>query len=1153
MSEYVDYYRRAVLENSAGLKLVIGGTGLGKTSAIPKVVRDLPQDRKAIYIANRIHLLDEMVRAQDGFSAAEVAFLRRDLDTVLKTLADMGNELDEFIDDKLFTTYAHQRIDTAQLKRACSQLQETHEPRDSSFVPSLIEEKVEELARYLLAQFKIVLLAAKRDNDKHYNQLLDHPVVQSLFPFIRFVRRPEVRILLLTLHKAFYGFFDGSQTRSLSALSGYVVFLDEFDFLENDLIGLICRSPQIYEPFQFVEFFYEQMRRHKLALEGYPVSGGVDIRRRLLDIYNQIDSLHQEGIRFPEINQFTCRASEISAAVFRTSHTVATGPLFLCQTQRAFEILLERDAECDGISFHAYQLLATVSSVSERILTLLKALETDDPPTYRDLVRDCYRSTTFEQQLSRISQLPRKRHRQLTQLGSLLESGYSLFDIRQLSKSTDPEEVELRHYAIYTTPEKLIATLAAENLVFGLSATADIPRCLHHFDLRWLDKQESVNFIPIDDYDRAIVSELNAEKASWRSNQVSVVRLPSLDAADPLDQALRNYLTFLAGDERFGEETRGGHLKQRVERFFASMIWASNRPDDVKQTDSHLVFLNTFRQVKFAFEQAAGLSSDLFEVNLREEGNPFSVYDIQFNKQDFIVVFYNAKLARELRTSRAMDEHFNTLFWEGVPVVVVTQYLSAGNGVNLQYRPSPDSTIERRDFINLHLLEVPYYYFSPVSGDQMADEQAAIIKENAWYLAKLHAAKLISESEFRARLSKLHTPIEWNSQYQQHPYTQFDYTLNSVAALTQALGRSERVWKPMPDQSVVMSDDVHLIFQRYMIDPRFEFIREQRRPIVSENLSQVLAQIEVQSTAMRREISQRADARLEQVNARCRKGLLELVDQFQSVRQDTESSDVRRVWAQLRRAALHHDFANDLLRKHNCVFESPYVQTGTVFLSREGEVVPPGLTHPDVAAWRLNSLYDVICENENIRKHFQQRGYELSFSLEGSAFFVPYFYQAVLSGAIGEEAISALLKAGDINLEELPDTLFEITDLKVEGLPWYVDCKNYSEFTLDRFSLQPDDPLYHPKLNEAHFKARAIKKWREIAGYEGPGSRLIYINLATAHERPLSYYSENFTPVDTFEKARIIVSQGAVNSQEPDELHPEFGKLLCSLWSAQRG
>jgi len=73
------------------------------------------------------------------------------------------------------------------------------------------------------------------------------------------------------------------ETLSLSRLSGYLIFLDEFDFLENDLIGLICRSPQIDDPFQFVEFFYEQMRRHKLGLDIYPVSGGENIRRRLIN------------------------------------------------------------------------------------------------------------------------------------------------------------------------------------------------------------------------------------------------------------------------------------------------------------------------------------------------------------------------------------------------------------------------------------------------------------------------------------------------------------------------------------------------------------------------------------------------------------------------------------------------------------------------------------------------------------------------------------------------------------------------------------------------------------------------------------------------------------------------------------------------------
>lgn len=1147
MAGYYDYYKRTIDQNTLGLKLVVGGTGLGKTSSIQSIVRDLPHERKAIYIANRLQLLEEMADKDKGFLSDEVAFLRRDFEVVLNTLGAMRGDLYEFLDDDLFRAYSG-KIDVAHLKQSCKLLEDLRDQVGGPFIPKLLEEKAEEKARHVLADFKSIIIEAKKKRKKDYIRLLDHPVVQSLFPFIRFLRQPKVRILLITLQKAFYGFFDGSETLNLSRLSGFLVFLDEFDFLENDLIGLVCSSPQIDDPFQFVEFFYEQMRRHKLGLEVYPVSGGEGIRRRLVGIQDEIELLHKAGIHYPEINQFICKASEINTAVFRTAHTVSTSPLYLCQTNRAFEVVFDRNAPCDGKVFSARRLLTTVSAVSERILTLLKELETDDPETHHDLVRDCYRNTAFLEQLPQISQFPRRRFEQLTRLGSLLESGYSLYDIRHLSKYTDPEEVELRHYAIYTTPEKLIATLAMNNLVFGLSATADIKRCLNHFDLGWLDERDQVNLIPIDEHDQQIVQTLNAQKSSMRGNQVTVVRLSELEDKKPLEKALRHYIGFIASDERFGEDTGGGHLKRRVERFFASVLWASIRPDMMKPTDSHLVFLNTFRQIKFMFDDAPKPPGDLFAVQKRDEARPFTAYDFRINGQNFIVVFYDAEQARRIRKSKDLDDRFNALFWQGVPVVVVTQYLSAGNGVNLQYRPTEDSSEdEKQDFVNLHLLEAPYFYFGSPDEEKTTEEHAAILKENIWYQAKLHSAKYISEAEFKARLSKLHNPMEWNNQYQAHPNTSSDYTLNSMCAFIQALGRSERVWRPMADQSIIMSTEVHVTFQRFLISPEFQYIREIREPIISNNLRQVLEQIATQSQQIKDEITKKADNRLTAFDTRCKEKLIGLVDQFQAVRQNRDNAGIRKDWGALRKAGLKHDFADGLLQRYACFFKSPYVQKGIVFLGAENEVIPPDLNHPDVYRWRLNILYDVISGNRIIREYFRQHGYELDFNLDGQYFFVPYFYQAVLSGAIGEEAITALLEAADIVFEDVPGTLFEVADLKVKNRPWYIDCKNYSEATLDRFGLAPEDVLFHPKLYEPHFIERAMEKWREIAAVHGSDSRLMYINLATAHERPIGYYRNDFTSVDTFTDAQIIVLQGALQTQNPNEYQDAFQRLLSSL------
>lgn len=1144
LSDYKDYYARTIAQHTTGLKLVIGGTGLGKTSGIKPAIREVPVDRKAIYIANRLQLLEEMVDPKSGFAPNEVAFLRRDFEVVMHTLHTLRGELYTLMEDDLFRANVG-KVDVGALRRSCKLLEDLRDQMGSPFIPKLLEEKAEERARHILISFRTVILNAKKKRERDYGRLLDHAVVQSLFPFIRFTRRAEVRILLITLQKTFYGFFDGSQTLELSTLSGYLVFLDEFDFLENDLISLIARSPQLDDPFQFVEFFHAQLTRHKLGLDNYPVSGSPDVRNRLVKIVKEIRWLREAGYRYPEINQFICREPQINAAVFRTAHTISTAPLYLCQTKRAFEIVFQRGAACEDKTLSTRRLLSTVSGVSQRILTLLKELEIDDPNTYADMVRDCYRNTSYVDLLPQISRFPRRRVRQSTRLGSLLESGYSLYDIRHLSKQTDPEEVELRHFAIYSTPEKLIATLADNNLVFGLSATADIPRCLNNFDLRWMGQSGNTNVIPVDDDDHAIVQARNAEKAARRKNRIAVVRLPDAGRSTTLEKALKQFLDFVANEEGFGKDTGGEHLKKRVERFFASLLWACQRSPEERATDTHLIFLNSFKQIKFVFEDAPP-NERLFTVHKRETLQPLTAYDFSIQGQTFIVVFYDAEQAKRVRSSKELREHFNALFWQGLPVVVVTQYLSAGNGVNLQYSPTPEST-EDRDFLHLHLLEAPYFYFGNLNADQPEEEQTAIVKENIWYQAKLHEAKYLSEAEFKTRLRKLHNPAEWNMQYQQHPNTSSDYALNSIAACIQALGRTERVWEEMKDQTVIMSDEVHVAFQRFVIAPEFAYIRTRREPIISNNLRQVLAQIEAQSEQIADQIAGRADQRLRQVNMRCREKLTDLVDRFEAVRSGQDSTTLRSEWIALRRAGLRHDFADERLQQYGCAFKSPYISDGIVQISEESEIVPPDLAHPQITRWRLNSVYDIIRENPHIRNYFRQQGYELDFALDGQYCFTPYFYQAILTGAIGEEAISVLLRHSKIELEDVPDALFEVADLKVLDKPWYIDCKNYSEATLDRFSLTPDDLLFHPKLYEPTFVERAREKWQQIAGYHHGKACLIYINLTTAHERPLGLYTRDFTPLPTFDGAEIIVVQGALDSDDPNLHHDAFQRLLNEL------
>jgi hypothetical protein len=1145
MADYFEYYKRTIEQHSKGLKLVGGGTGLGKTSAIPRVIQAaLPEKRKGIYATARIQLLEEMA---DALPSGSFVMLPRDLDAVRATLRQRRADFNSLIVEPVFEGNA-ERIELGQLKRSIKTLEEVLASGSAEFLPKWQEDMAESLARGLLYDFRAVILTAKTKSKADYAYLLDHPAVQSLFPFIAFRRRAEVKILLVSIHKLFYGFFDGETTVTAAKLNNYIIFADEFDFLENELIGLIARSRQINDPFHFVELFHHEMRRHKLQLPTYPVSASKNIRDRIDDIMSAIESLQLEGIRYPQINQFISTENPQDAVIFRTSHTVSSSNLYLCQTERAFDIV-STTQNCAYPSFNARHLFATVSTVSERILTLLKELEVEDPKTHQGLLADVYRNSTFPEQIQQVSQFPRRRPPQSTRLGSLLDAGYNMYDIHYLAKVTDPEEVELRNYTIYTTPEKFIASLAEHNLIFALSATADIPRCVSHFNFKWLGAKDGINLLYPDEHDRQLVAGLNQEKARVRNNQLSLVRLAELDNKEPFEKKLARFISTAASLDSFGKDTKEGHLKRRVERFFASLLWASKQAPLEGEAQTHLIFLNTYRQIKLLFDTEALQNSPVYQVEHLKSRFLFDVYQLIFNAQTFLLVFYNAEQAKRVHQSEQSQKEFNALFAEGLPVVLVTQYLSAGNGVNLQYK-LPDG--RQRDFLNLHLLEVPYFYFDAYSQEDSPEELGAKLKENLWYLAKLHAAKYLSESEFKTKLSTIHKPFDWNSAYQHHPLMYADYQLNTISALIQALGRIERVWEAMPNQSLILCREAYHSFQGFL-GPEFDAIRAEREAMISHNLWQVLTQIEEQIPLEERALRRKRDTRLVDMDAACKENVEWIVSKFSIIRAGEDHLNLRYIWQRLRIAGLKHDFADELLKEYNCVFSSPYLQNGELYLSPENEIIPAHLAQPTTRRWRFNMLYDVISENHIIREHFAKHGYELDFELDGSFAYVPFFYQAVLAGAIGEEAITALLMASDIVVEETPNHLFEVADMKIVSHPWYLDCKNYSERTLQQHQLSPDAPGFYHKFSDKHFQKRATEKWQLIANTEGSDTRLIYINLATPQDRNLSYYrcvGEKLLPVHSFSEAQVIVVQGALKSDRPNEYHDAFINFLEDLEKA---
>ncbi len=118
--------------------------------------------------------------------------------------------------------------------------------------------------KIIMTSVQATIQQARADQSDKYERYLDLPLIHMLFPFIKFARDERAKLLVTTVQKGFQRFFDGKTSTNLSSLrdTEYIIFLDEFDFLEGDLIDIACGSAQVERPFAFVEHFTRNLRAH---------------------------------------------------------------------------------------------------------------------------------------------------------------------------------------------------------------------------------------------------------------------------------------------------------------------------------------------------------------------------------------------------------------------------------------------------------------------------------------------------------------------------------------------------------------------------------------------------------------------------------------------------------------------------------------------------------------------------------------------------------------------------------------------------------------------------------------------------------------------------------------------------------------------------
>lgn len=1199
---YQGYYLRPInqllnAETFGGFKLVVGPTGIGKTYAIPWTIHSLRQradfDKRCIYAAHRHILLEEMKRDLDKLEIPSV-YLKRNRHLVCEFVSEPGvstflAELDamKFFGDKRLSEVDSLVQSIGRTRRDMGQKDLSRETKDN------LGKELDRKCAKLIHLFEYGLRMA---GPTTYDHLVQQKMIWQLFPYIEFLYSPTRPVLLVTTDKLLRGFFDGQRQQRITSLRDNVIFFDEFEIQEGAILKYLCEGDGIRNNFEFVSLFYNEMASERESGDLAPGSGVEerdDARQRIVKILERIEQeCEAGGYRFPAIARFTLsesenkpkkkkkkgeEAGESRLMVFQSNHIVQTYPFYLLDEGRAWRITRQHSEH----TLSSGRLLYLMARIADEILEFFASLWANgQEDEWHEWIALCYNKRNdnlrgaYHDIIARYGMLRRPMRflklRNPDQIrNSIYYKGFSQYVLtRGRYSATLPDEVDMHQNTMHITPEYLIWQLCQANLLFGISATGDLPRYVKTFDLKWL--QDNCNYIPIDDQDKALIAEMKAQKEQTRNYDVRF----DLAGLLPYSHPLNNFLDRLTTEGVFGEQGQIAITARRtvVNRFLETLRWIVQH----SHNQAHLVFANSINYILLLLEQKRSMSelgyddlAQYLEVRRPSSDEPsermMQEYRLTFEGQPVYVILLNAEKARKRRLATFQyDSRFG-------PLVVVTQYETAANGVNLEWT---DETKRRYDFQGIHLLEGKHFYFEQQQDETDSKRPVDTDKMFVWQAWKLAEGRQISQRQLRTYMGNWqNTGFNAISVFNSAVYKKTpDYLLNQVALFDQAFGRVDR--KPNSTHTTEVrlahtssadnsEDGVFQLLARYVNEEgAIGQLRDDRAPYTSTLILKIHEAIRARSQSQR--LSNqffREDISGKQARSRARiEELLNLIERMKSgAFSDEQARSIKRLWLDVREAVLSQDyqyygefegiqigFQQDFVHSTGYLqpYDKLYLDRGQTAIFKEASI--------DTLDFSLNWPYRRLAENDVIRRFFEIRNYQLRhYHTTPNYIFVPHVIQAILAGAVGEAALEALLEQAEIELE-VPYThdpaLFEDFDLKIKGKPIYLDAKSFSRATIYRMNAGPTDPDYNPYLNGPLLLEKALAKWQRIVARTGQkDAKFVIINLQVDGWRLNEYWDEQLKPVKTFHESAITIIQGALDPASPNTLRPQFQLWLTDV------
>jgi len=276
-----------------GFKLILGPTGNGKTSALYEdhnggdefVFNVLPKlgkaGRKAIFTTHRNNIVKDVVNGCQK-AGVKYAHLRANADIIkgiikkkdgVQNLINELSDLDFFSYTTRWVGAGYKAVDDKYIKKQFRIIADLVSIAKSG----RDEDEIRTKCGQLLSIFRRAIKELSKVRQERYERVLKSQLVQELFPFITFKHNPTQVVLLATLQRLGLPFFDGKNDLTLYDLKGYVIFMDEFDYLPTAMLDNIIKGRKNIRPVNFVslfcEYFAGKNNNHKVMQKAIDIAG----------------------------------------------------------------------------------------------------------------------------------------------------------------------------------------------------------------------------------------------------------------------------------------------------------------------------------------------------------------------------------------------------------------------------------------------------------------------------------------------------------------------------------------------------------------------------------------------------------------------------------------------------------------------------------------------------------------------------------------------------------------------------------------------------------------------------------------------------------------------------------------------------------------